>query len=56
MIRFLHELMWMGCRANKSWLARQWSGTDRRFIKPLLTHSYPTLLDTLPSRCHPLAR
>jgi hypothetical protein len=46
----------MESRPDKSWLARQWSGADWKFIKPLLTHSYPTLLDTLPARCHPLAR
>jgi len=43
-------------RPEKSWLALQWAGLDRRFFKPLLTHSSPTLMDTLPTRCLPLGR
>lgn len=29
---------------------------DYRYMKPLLTNSRPTLLDTLPNCCTPLAR
>ena len=43
-------------RQDKSWLARQWSDIDKKVMKPLLTHSNPTLLDTLPNRCLPLGR
>jgi len=43
-------------RPEKSWLARQWAGVDASLFKPLLTHSSPTLMETLPSRCNPLAR
>ena len=43
-------------KADKSLFARKWSGLDNRFFKPLLTHSNPTLLDTLPTRCLPLGR
>ena len=43
-------------KPDKSWVAKKWSGMDRRFFKPLLTHSHPTLLDTLPTRCLGLGR
>ena len=43
-------------KPEKSWVAKQWAGLDERFFKPLLTHSYPTLLDTLPNRCMWFAR
>jgi len=43
-------------KPGKSWLAKQWAGLDTRFFKPLLTHSQPTLMDTLPNRCLSLAR
>ena len=43
-------------RPGKSWLARRWAGVDKGFFKPLLTHSYPTLMDTMPNRCLSLAR
>jgi sodium/hydrogen exchanger-like protein 6/7 len=37
-------------------LAKYWSGFDQRFMKPLLTHSNPTLMETLPDCCLPIAR
>jgi len=43
-------------KPEKSWLARQWAGADTKLFKPLLTHSYPTLMDTLPNKCLPLGR
>ena len=43
-------------KPEKSWLARRWAGADTKFFKPLLTHSYPTLMDTLPNKCLPLGR
>jgi len=43
-------------KPEKSWLAKQWAGVDNRYFKPLLTHSYPTLMDTLPNRCLSLGR
>ena len=43
-------------KPEKSWLARRWAGADSKFFKPLLTHSYPTLMDTLPNKCLPLGR
>lgn len=43
-------------RPEKSWLALQWAGVDNKLFKPLLTHSNPTLMDTLPNRCLPIAR
>lgn len=41
--------------ANAS-LVRRWRNLDNNFIKPLLTNSQPTLLDTMPSSLQPLAR
>ncbi|XP_055710592.1 sodium/hydrogen exchanger 6 isoform X2 [Phlebotomus papatasi] len=41
---------------DKAFLARIWGNFDTRYMKPLLTHSRPTLLETLPVCCGPLAR
>nr|CAI5843477.1 unnamed protein product [Callosobruchus analis] len=41
---------------EKAFLARIWGSFDTHYMKPLLTHSRPTLLDTLPVCCNPLAR
>ena len=41
---------------GKSLLAKYWSVFDQRYMKPLLTHSNPTLMDTLPVWCLPLGR
>ncbi|XP_014606164.1 PREDICTED: sodium/hydrogen exchanger 7 isoform X3 [Polistes canadensis] len=41
---------------EKALLARIWGDFDTRYMKPLLTHSRPTLLETLPVCCGPLAR
>lgn len=41
---------------EKAVLARIWGDFDSRYMKPLLTHSRPTLLDTLPVFCGPIAR
>ncbi|XP_032779420.2 sodium/hydrogen exchanger 9 isoform X2 [Daphnia magna] len=43
-------------QSEKSWLARIWGGFDTKYMKPLLTHSKPTLIDTLPPCCLPVAR
>ncbi|XP_043473034.1 sodium/hydrogen exchanger 7 isoform X4 [Leptopilina heterotoma] len=46
-----------GSKPNeKALLARVWGNFDTRFMKPLLTHSRPTLLETLPVCCGPVAR
>ncbi|XP_043259021.1 sodium/hydrogen exchanger 7 isoform X5 [Colletes gigas] len=46
-----------GAKPNeKALLARIWGNFDTRYMKPLLTHSRPTLLETLPVCCGPLAR
>ncbi|GIY90293.1 hypothetical protein CDAR_416804 [Caerostris darwini] len=41
---------------EKAWLVKKWYNFDLRYMKPLLTHSRPTLIETLPSFCHSLAR
>ncbi|KAJ8684172.1 hypothetical protein QAD02_019964 [Eretmocerus hayati] len=41
---------------EKALLARIWGNFDTHYMKPLLTHSRPTLLETLPVCCSPMAR
>lgn len=43
-------------KIEKAWLLRIWSQFDVRYMKPFLTNSRPTLLDTTPLCCAPLAR
>merc|ERR1719427_427139 len=43
-------------KPEKSWLALQWAGLDKKIFKPLLTHSNPTLMETLPSKCMSIGR
>ncbi|XP_059483253.1 sodium/hydrogen exchanger 6 isoform X3 [Neocloeon triangulifer] len=46
-----------GTKPNeKAWMARIWADFDVRYMKPFLTHARPTLLDTLPVCCNPIAR
>ena len=33
---------------NKSLVAKGWSNIDNTFLKPLLTHTQPSLMDTMP--------
>ena len=42
--------------ADKSVAAKAWSGFDTKYMKPLLTHSNPTLMETLPACCARVAR
>uniref|UniRef100_T1IZ25 Sodium/hydrogen exchanger n=1 Tax=Strigamia maritima TaxID=126957 RepID=T1IZ25_STRMM len=41
---------------EKAWLIRIWYNFDIKYMKPFLTHSRPTLLETLPLCCSPIAR
>ena len=43
-------------RKDRSWLARVWKRIDFDCMKPMLTHSRPTLMDTLPGCCLPCAK
>ncbi|TRY61537.1 hypothetical protein TCAL_04177 [Tigriopus californicus] len=41
---------------NRSYLARRWKGLDQLYLKPLLTHGQPTLMETLPKELTFLGR
>lgn len=41
---------------EQSCLDRMWSRLDTRYFQPLLTHSRPTLIETMPMFCHPLSK
>ncbi|XP_022252192.1 sodium/hydrogen exchanger 9-like isoform X2 [Limulus polyphemus] len=41
---------------EKAWLVRKWHNFDVMFMKPLLTHSQPTLMETLPGCCLPFSK
>uniref|UniRef100_A0A8D8ULI3 Sodium/hydrogen exchanger n=1 Tax=Cacopsylla melanoneura TaxID=428564 RepID=A0A8D8ULI3_9HEMI len=41
---------------EKALMARLWSRFDSHYMKPLLTHARPSLMETLPGCCNPLAR
>ncbi|KAL8574830.1 hypothetical protein ACOMHN_031937 [Nucella lapillus] len=43
-------------RSEKAWLVAKWHDFDIRFMKPLLTNSRPTLIDTMPKCCLPFAK
>ncbi|XP_069104244.1 sodium/hydrogen exchanger 6-like isoform X5 [Argopecten irradians] len=43
-------------RDAKAWLVAQWHSFDVRFMKPFLTNCRPTLMETSPACCMPLAR
>ena len=45
-----------GGTQGKSLFARMWFGMDDHFLKPLLTHSNPTLMETMPKCCLGLTR
>ena len=34
---------------EKSWMARGWSSIDNMLLKPMLTHSSPSLIETMPN-------
>ncbi|KAK6320734.1 hypothetical protein J4Q44_G00098410 [Coregonus suidteri] len=43
-------------KQESAWLFRLWYTFDHNYLKPMLTHSGPPLITTLPSCCGPLAR
>lgn len=40
---------------EKAWLVRIWKNFDSKFMKPLLTNSRPTLMETMPQFCLPVS-
>uniref|UniRef100_A0A4W4F6Z3 Sodium/hydrogen exchanger n=1 Tax=Electrophorus electricus TaxID=8005 RepID=A0A4W4F6Z3_ELEEL len=42
-------------RRDTAWLFRLWYTFDHKYVKPLLTHSGPPLITTLPACCAPVA-
>lgn len=42
--------------ADKSVAAKAWSNFDANYMKPLLTHANPTLMETMPDCCGSVAR
>ncbi|XP_070500001.1 sodium/hydrogen exchanger 7 isoform X2 [Chironomus tepperi] len=52
-----HQSTSAGIKKNdKAFLARVWGNFDSRYMKPLLTNSRPTLIETLPKCLTPLSR
>nr|XP_022288094.1 sodium/hydrogen exchanger 9-like isoform X12 [Crassostrea virginica] len=43
-------------KKDKAYLVGKWHNFDVRILKPFLTHSRPTLMETLPACCMPLAK
>ncbi|XP_032410744.1 sodium/hydrogen exchanger 6a [Xiphophorus hellerii] len=43
-------------KQESAWLFRIWYNFDHNYLKPILTHSGPPLITTLPPCCGPLAR
>lgn len=43
-------------KRDKAYLVGKWHNFDVRILKPLLTHSRPTLMETLPACCLPITR
>lgn len=41
---------------EKAWLVRKWYNFDANFMKPLLTHARPSLMETMPDCCLPVSR
>eukprot|EP00095_Tigriopus_kingsejongensis_P007072 maker-scaffold912_size81766-snap-gene-0.17 protein:Tk07072 transcript:maker-scaffold912_size81766-snap-gene-0.17-mRNA-1 annotation:"sodium hydrogen exchanger 7 isoform x2" len=41
---------------NRSYMARRWKGLDHCYFKPMLTHSQPSLMETLPKNLGAVAR
>ncbi|KAE9551391.1 hypothetical protein FO519_005399 [Halicephalobus sp. NKZ332] len=41
---------------DKAFLPRKWYNFDAKILKPLLTNANPTLMETMPRMCRPLAR
>ncbi|XP_003379610.1 putative dual specificity phosphatase, catalytic domain protein [Trichinella spiralis] len=43
-------------RWDKSLLPQKWYDFDNKFLKPLLTHAKPSLVETMPQWCLPIAK
>ncbi|XP_007447005.1 PREDICTED: sodium/hydrogen exchanger 9 [Lipotes vexillifer] len=43
-------------KTETAWLFRMWYSFDHKYLKPILTHSGPPLITTLPEWCGPISR
>uniref|UniRef100_A0AAR2LHN4 Sodium/hydrogen exchanger n=1 Tax=Pygocentrus nattereri TaxID=42514 RepID=A0AAR2LHN4_PYGNA len=55
-LNLVDEVVSRSYSQDSAWPIRLWYTFDHNYLKPLLTHSGPPLIKTLPACCSPLAR